>query len=160
MISRNNMQKLLAVCVLLAWVFAAGTTQKAGATQKNIDQMKAEADKAEGGHQAKLCAEVAQQLVPVADQQFTQGNVEEAQKTVQEILNYAAKARDASIKSRGKMKETEIVLRATQRKLEAVKRTISAEDRPPLDAVEKKLEQFRQDILNEMFAPPKKKGSQ
>ena len=121
--------------------------------------MKAEADRAEGSHQAKLCAELAQQLVPIADHQFTEGNVAEAQKTVQEILTYANKARDAAITSRGRMKETEISLRTTQRKLEALKRTLSAEDRPPLDEVEKKLEQFRQDILNEMFAPPKKKGS-
>ncbi len=121
--------------------------------------MKAEADRAEGGHQAKLCAEVAQQLVAFADQQFTEGNVAEAQKVVQDILTYAGKARDASIKSLSRMKETEISLRTTQRKLEAVKRTLSAEDRPPLDEVEKKLEQFRQDILNEMFAPPRKKGS-
>src|SRR5437588_5244619 len=109
--TRNNMQKLVAACVLLMWV-VAGITQQAGAVQKNIDQMKAEADRAEGGHQAKLYAELAQQLVPIADQQFTQGNVVEAQKTVQEILNYSTRARDASVKSRGKMKETEIILRA------------------------------------------------
>ena len=147
------MQKLVATCVLLTCALAAY------AAQKSIDQMKAEAEKAEGGHQAKLCAELAQLLVPIADQQFTEGNVVEAQKTVQEILSYATKARDVSIKSRNKMKETEIGLRTTQRKLEALKRTLASDDRPPLDAVEKKLEQFRQDILNEMFAPPKKKGS-
>jgi hypothetical protein len=148
----NHMPKLLATCVLLTCVLTA-------TVQRSIDQMKAEADRAEGGHQAKLCADLAQLLVPIADQQFTEGNVLEAQKTVQEILNYATKARDASVKSRSRMKETEITLRTTQRKLEALKRTLAADDRPPLDAVEKKLEQFRQDILNEMFAPPKKKGS-
>jgi hypothetical protein len=147
------MRKLVATCLLLSCAVVAS------AAQRNIDQMKAEADRAEGGHQAKLCAELAQQLVVIADQQFTEGNVVEAQKTVQEILNYATKARDASVKSRSKMKETEITLRTTQRKLQALKRTLAADDRPPLDAVEKKLEQFRQDILNEMFAPPKKKGS-
>ena len=147
------MRTLVGTCVLLTCALAIY------AAQKNIDQMKAEADRAEGGHQAKLCAELAQLLVPIADQQFTEGNVAEAQKTVQEILNYATKARDASINSRSKMKETEITLRTAQRKLEALKRTLAADDRPPLDAVEKKLEQFRQDILNEMFAPPKKKGS-
>ena len=147
------MRTLVGTCVLLTCALAIY------AAQKNLDQMKAEADRAEGGHQAKLCAELAQLLVPIADQQFTEGNVAEAQKTVQEILNYATKARDASINSRSKMKETEITLRTAQRKLEALKRTLAADDRPPLDAVEKKLEQFRQDILNEMFAPPKKKGS-
>jgi hypothetical protein len=148
------MLKPLAICVFL--LLAAVTF----AAQRSIDQMKAEAEKAEGGHQAKLCAELAEQLVSIANQQFTEGNVEQAQNTVQDILKYASKARDASINSRGKMKETEIILRTTQRKLEAVKRTLAADDRPPLDDVEKKLEQFRQDILNEMFAPPRKKGSQ
>ena len=117
------MQKLVATCVLLTCALAAY------AAQKSIDQMKAEAEKAEGGHQAKLCAELAQLLVPIADQQFTEGNVVEAQKTVQEILSYATKARDVSIKSRNKMKETEIGLRTTQRKLEALKRTLAADDR-------------------------------
>jgi len=147
------MRKFIAIFIFLTCALNFGVAQR------SIDQMKAEADRAEGGHQAKLCAEVAEKLVPIADQQFTEGNVSEAQKLVQEILTYANQARDAAVKSRSKMKETEISLRATQRKLEAVKRTISAEDRPPLDEVEKKLEQFRQDILNEMFAPPKKKGS-
>src|SRR5437588_8298545 len=111
------MLKHIAICVFLACALSVG------AAQRSIDQMKAEADRAEGGHQAKLCAELAQLLVPIADQQFTEGNVAEAQKTVQEILNYATKARDASINSRSKMKETEITLRTAQRKLEALKCT-------------------------------------
>ena len=151
--TRNTMRKVVAICILLTLAVAA-----AGA-QRSIDQMKAEADKAEGGHQARLCAEVARQLVPIADQQFTEAHVEQAQTTVQEILKYASKARDASINSHGKMKETEIILRETQRKLQELRRTLSVDDRPALEEVEKKLEQFRQDILNEMFAPPRKKGN-
>ena len=58
--------------------------------------------------------------------------------------------------SHGKMKETEIILRETQRRVEAVKRTLAAEDRPPLDQVEKKIEQYRQDLLDEMFGSKKK----
>ena len=147
------MRKLIATCILFTFAIAAV------AAQRSIDQMKVEADKAEGGRQAKLCAELARQLVPVADQQFTETHVEQAQNTVQEILKYASKARDASINSHGKMKETEIILRETQRKLQELRRTLSVDDRQPLEEVGKKLEQFRQDILNEMFAPPKKKES-
>ena len=126
-------------------------------TQRNIEQMKDAAERASGGHQARLYAELAESLVGVADQQFTSGNSPQAQATVQEVLQYAARARDVSIQSHGKMKETEITLRQTQRHLEGVKRTLAASDRPALEAVEKKIEQFRQDILNEMFAPEKKK---
>jgi hypothetical protein len=127
------------------------------AGQRNLETLKIEADHAEGGHQAKLCAQVAQQLVSVVDQQFTQGNSEQAQATVREVLKYAQKARDAAVKSRDQMKQTEIRLRSTQRQLEGLKRTLALEDRPPLDDVEKKIEQFRQDLLDAMFSKRKEK---
>ena len=124
---------------------------------KPIDQLKAEAEKADSGQQAKLYAEVAERLVEVADQQFTNGNAINGHATVQEILQYATKAHDSAISTRKKMKETEIHLRNTQRLLESLKRTLAAEDRPALEELEKKLAQFRQDILDTMFAPKPKK---
>jgi len=54
-------------------------------------------------------------------------------------------------------KEVEISLRKTQRHLEDVKHTLAAEDRPPVDAVEKKLADLRQELLDAMFAPKPKK---
>ena len=122
---------------------------------KTIDQLKAEAEKADSGQQSKLYAEVAERLVEVADQQFTNGNAINGHSTVQEVLQYATKAHDSAIGTRKKMKETEIHLRNTQRLLESLKRTLAAEDRPALEDVEKKLAQFRQDILDAMFAPKK-----
>ena len=127
--------------------------------QRNIENLKEEADKAQGGHQAKLCSELARDLVGVADQHFTQGNTDQGQATVQDILKYAQKARDAAVKSHSNMKDTEIRLRETQRHLEEVKRTLALDDRPPLDVVEKKIEQFRQDLLDAMFPPRKKEKS-
>src|SRR5437660_6394163 len=126
------------------------------AFQRNIEQMKAAAERASGGNQAKQYAELAKYLVDIADQQFTQGNNEQAHATMRDVANYAAKARDASIQSHGKMKDTEIILRETQRRIEAVKRTLAAEDRPAMDQIEKKSEQLRQDLLDEMFGPKKK----
>lgn len=129
----------------------------AHAWQKNIESLKQEADRAQGGHQAKVASEVAEDLVTVADQQFTAGSNELAQSTVQDILKYAQMARDAAVKSHDHLKQTEIRLRSTQRHLEALKRTLTVEDRPPLDAVEKKIEDFRQDLLDAMFSSKKKK---
>jgi len=144
------MQKLVSILVLLA------VSALPLAAQRSIDGLKEEADKAEGGHQARLCSELAEMLVGVADQQFTSGNSDQGQATVQDILKYAQKARDAAIKSHDKLKETEIRLRETQRRLESLKRTLALEDRPPLDDVEKKIEQFRQDLLDTMFGSKKK----
>lgn len=138
----------------LAFLLVAGVR----AEQKSIDQLKAEALKASGGHQAKLNAEIAESLVEVVNEQFNQGESVKGHATVQEILDYAGKAHDGALSSNSNRKEVEIHLRNTQRSLENVKRTLAAEDRPALDAVEKKLEQFRQDLLDAMWAPKKKES--
>ncbi len=127
-----------------------------GKDQKTLEQLRAEAEKASGGHQAMLYAELADRLVEQADHQFTQGESVKGQATVQEILDVATKARDGGVRSRRKLKETEIHLRQTQRHLENVRRTLSAEDRPEVEAVEKQLSDFRQELLNAMFSPKEK----
>jgi hypothetical protein len=138
--------------ILLLLLLGAG----ASASQKDVNTLKAEAEKTTGGQQAKLYAELADRLVDVVDQQFTQDNSVQGQATVQEVLQYASKAHDIALSSRDHRKEVEILLRQTQRHLESVKRTLAAEDRPPLDEVEKKLAEFRQELLDAMFAPKKK----
>lgn len=125
---------------------------------KSLEQLKAEAAKSHGGHRAQLYSELALQTVDVADQQFTQGKSVEAQKTVQDILDYATQAHEASIEKHKKMKEVEIHLRETQRQLENLRRTLAADDRPPLEDVEKKISDFRQDLLNAMFGSPRKEN--
>jgi hypothetical protein len=127
-----------------------------GKDQKTLDQLRAEAEKASGGHQAMLYAELADRLVDQADQQFIKGESVKGQATVQEILDVATRARDGGMRSRRKLKETEIHLRQTQRHLENVRRTLSAEDRPEVESVEKKLADFRQELLNAMFSPKEK----
>ena len=138
--------------VLLAFIVMASA-----AGQKTLEQLKSAAENAKGGQQAKLYAELAEQLVNVADQQFNQGDSAAGQATVREILQDATKAHDGAIATRDNRKEVEILLRQTQRSLENLKRTLAADDRPPLDEVENKLAQFRQDLLDSMFAPNHKK---
>lgn len=127
------------------------------AAQKTVDQLRAEAEKAKGGAQAKLYSELAERLVDVANQQFDQGKSVEGQATVQEILQDSVKAHDAAVSSQDKRKEVEIHLRETQRRLENLKRTLAAVDRPAVDQVEKKLAELRQDLLDAMFSPKHKK---
>lgn len=126
------------------------------AEDKTVDQLKAEAEHAEPGQQGRLYAEIADRLVAVADKQFTDGESVKGHATVQELLDYATKAHDLAIKTRKKMKETEKDLRQCRRRLENMRRTLAAEDRPAIEAVEKQLEQITEDLLESMFAPPKK----
>jgi hypothetical protein len=146
------MRKLISVLILLLLALPAT------AEDKTLDQLKAEAERADSGQQAKLCAEVAERLVSVADKQFTDGESVKGHATVQEIQQYAIRARDLAIKTRKKMKETEIHLRRCRHALENMRRTLAAEDRPAVEAVEKKLEQLSEEVLEAMFAPPRKEN--
>lgn len=142
---------------LLYIVIVVSLSLSALAEKKTVDQLKAEAEKSNGGHQAELYAELAERLVDVADQQFTAGDSAKGQNTVQDILASATRAHDAAVSSRKKLKQVEIHLREAQRRLENMRRTLAAVDRPPVQDVEKKLADFRQDLLNVMFAPKKRK---
>jgi hypothetical protein len=138
------MRKTIAVSVVLMLALTA---------QRDVAGMREEADHAQGGRLARLASALAKYLVGTAGEQFSQGSTEQGQTTVRDILRYAEMARDAAVKSREYMKQTEIKLRQTQRRLEDVERTLPADDRPPLDAVEKKIQRFRQDLLDAMFSP-------
>ena len=148
------MPKFFSIIILLLLSFAAG------AEQKTVDQLKAEAEHASPDQQGRLYAEIADKLVAVADKQFTDGESVNGHATVQEILQYATKAHDLVIESRKKMKETEKSLRDCHRRLENMKRTLAAEDRPKVEAVEKQLEKLTEEVLESMFAPPGKKKEQ
>jgi stress-induced morphogen len=128
----------------------------AAAEEKTVEQLKADAEHAEPGQQGRLYAEIAEKLVAIADKQFTDAESIKGHATVQEILRYATKAHDLAIETRKKMKETEKTLRECHRRLENMKRTLAAEDRPDVEAVEKQLEKLTEEVLESMFAPPKK----
>jgi hypothetical protein len=144
------MRNLVPIVMLLLLALAAS------AEDKTVEQLKAEAEHAEPGQQGRLYAEIADRLVAVADKQFTDGESVKGHATVQEILDYATKSHDLAIQTRKKMKETEKALRQCRRRLENMRRTLAAEDRPSVEEVEKRLEQFTEEILEAMFAPPKK----
>jgi polyhydroxyalkanoate synthesis regulator phasin len=145
------MPKFFSIIILLALALFAS------AEQKTVDQLKAEAERASSDQKGRLYAEIADELVAVADKQFTDGESVKGHAIVQEILEYATKAHDLVIESRKKMKETEKSLRACHRHLENMKRTLAAEDRPKVEAVEKQVAKLTEDVLESMFAPPDKK---
>ena len=149
------MRKILPIVVVVLLAFAAY-----GGDEKTVDQLKAEAEHAEAGQQGRLYAEIADRLVSVADKQFTDGESVKGHATVQEILQYAAKAHDLAIQTRKKMKETEKSLRQCRRRLENMRRTLAAEDRPAVEAIEKQLEKLTEEVLESMFAPPNPKKDQ
>jgi len=157
----NAMRDTASILVALVLGAAVSAAQNASAPPaaspgpSDIEKI----EKAPRGQQGKLYAELAERLVNMANQQFTEGKSTEAQATVQEVLQCSIKAHDLALSTKKNRKEIEISLRETQRHLEDMKHTLAAEDRPPVDAVEKKLGDLRQELLDALFGPnPKKEG--
>ena len=118
----------------------------------SIDVLKAKAQQAQDGERGRLYAEVARELVEVADRHYIDGDVDKAEHTVREIVDYASKARESLRGSKRKLKETEILLRKSQRRLEDMRRTLAASDQPKVQEAIGKLELIRRELLDQMFS--------
>ncbi len=140
----SGITRLALSLVLTATLFAA--------PPPTLDALKAKAEQTRGGDQGRLYAEVARELVEVADHQYIDGDVEKAENSVKDIVSYAGKARESLRGSKRKIKETEILLRKTQRRLDDVRRTLAASDQPKVQDAVAKLEVIRRELLDQMFS--------
>ncbi|MFI5116739.1 MAG: hypothetical protein ACHP8B_08570 [Terriglobales bacterium] len=128
-------------------------TSVALAANEFLPALKARADAAHGGEQAKLCLEYAHQLLEDANAGFTNGDVDKAQGEVGEVVEYSRKAAAAASSSGKHVKHTEIELRKLSKRMHDIAETLSVEDRPPLKKGVNDIEQIRSDLLAKMFGP-------
>ncbi len=142
------MRRTITIIVIVAFVAVAAVAKK---QEEPIEQLKARADRSTAGEKAKLCADVAHRQIDAADQDFTAGNNQKAPTDVQDSLDYAVKASDAATSSGKRLKDTEISLRKLSERMEAVRRSLAFEDRPPLQAAIDRIQQLRTDLLAKMF---------
>ena len=128
-------------------------TSLALAASEPLPALKARADAAHGGEQAKLCLEYAHRILEDANALFTNGDVDRAQREIDEVVEYGRKAADAASSSGKHLKQTEIDLRKLSKRLHDIAATLAVEDRPPLQKAVEDLEQVRSDLLARMFGP-------
>ena len=121
-----------------------------------IEAMKANAEKKSSADRARAYADIARELVEVANQQFTDGEVDNAQASVKEAVAYSEKSAIAAQEKGKKIKNTEITLRETARRIDEVRRTVAADDQPPLAAAVVRIEELRRELLAHMFGNEKK----
>jgi hypothetical protein len=128
-------------------------TSLALAGNESASELKARADGAHGGEQAKLCMEYARRQLEDANALFTDGQVDKAQSEVQEVVDYARKGADAASSSGKQLKETEIKLRKVAERMHDVGESLAFEDRPPVRQAVDAIEQIRTDLLVRMWGP-------
>ncbi len=123
------------------------------ALAQTLPALKARADAAKGGEQAKLCLEYAHRLLEDANALFTNGDVDKAQGEISEVVEYGRKAADAASTSGKHVKQTEIDLRKLGKRMHDIAATLSVDDRPPLKKAVEDIEEIRTDLLVRMFGP-------
>jgi len=123
------------------------------AATESLPALKARADAAHGGEQAKLCLEYAHRILEDTNALFTNGDVDKAQREVSEVVEYGRKAAEVASSSGKHLKQTEIDLRKLSKRLHDIAETLAVEDRPPLLKAVEDLEQIRSDLLARMFGP-------
>jgi hypothetical protein len=128
-------------------------TSLALAANEALSNLKARADAAQGGEQVKLCLEYAHRLLEDANALFTNGDVENAQSEISEVVEYGRKAANAASTSGKHVKQTEIDLRKLGKRMHDIAATLSVDDRPPLKKAGEDIEEIRTDLLVRMFGP-------
>ncbi len=141
------MRKALAIPLLLLLTASAGW---AASDEEPIEKLIARAD-VRSDNQAEHCADVARREVEVANQRYTNGDVQKAVEAVNMAVTYTQKALDAAKRTHKRLKETDLTLRRTSRRLSDVGQTLTFEDKPVVKEAVEKIEQARSQILTLMF---------
>ena len=124
-----------------------------------LEALKARAESARTQDQGPLFAAIARREVAEADRFYTEGDIAKAKQAVDDVVAYASRASEAAQKSGKHLKDTELSLRQTGRRLDDVRKTLSFEDRPYVEAAVKQVERLRQELLERMFGPQSKGSS-
>jgi hypothetical protein len=126
------------------------------AKDKTVDELKSRFESARIEDRPELGIRIAQQQLRNADKFYRDGNVDQANAAVLDIVTYSEKARDAAAQTKKRLKNVEIDVRKMADKLRDIKRTLSFDDQPPVEQAVRRLEDVRTTLLKEMFAKDKK----
>ena len=122
----------------------------------HIEELKAKAEHKGEADRGRIYADIAHELVELANNQFTNGDAEKGQASIKDAVTYAEKAAASAEEKGHKIKNAEITLRETARRIDEVRRTLSIDDQPPLKEAVERLETLRKELLKKMFGEDKK----
>src|SRR6202795_5086347 len=128
----------------------------AAAKDETVDELKARFESAHPEDRPTLGIRIAQHQLRNADNLYRNGNIDQANAAVDDIVTYSEKARDAATQTKKHLKNVEIDVRKMAEKLRDIKRTLAFDDQGPIDQAIRHLEDVRTTLLKEMFAADKK----
>lgn len=140
------MKKILIIALTLFSVIAVAADK-----QESIESLKARAEQAPPKEQVDLFTRIAEHQLEALDRDYSGGNIPQARAALADVQSYGVKAAQTSVQTGKRMKKTEIALRKIAGRLEAIRKTLEVDDRPPVAAATQKLENARSELLNSMF---------
>jgi len=142
--------------IISAVFLLAATGLALAAKELSLQELKAKADAAPLEDRPQLYVEIAQLQLTAAIDNYKAGKAEEARAAVDDVVFYAGKARDASIKTGKRLKNTEISVRKMAAKLRDLRHTLNFDDQPPVQTAADQLESMRSELLAHMFSKGKR----
>lgn len=139
---------ILALCLAL-------TATSLASKEPSLEDLIARANSAPPKEQAGLYVEIAERQLKSADELYVAGKVEDARKSVADVVTYSEKAHDAAIQSGKKVKSVEMAVRKMSHKLTDLKRTLNFEDQEPVAQAAEQLQKLADDLLTYMFGKTK-----
>jgi hypothetical protein len=96
-------------------------------------------------------ADLVRELVEQFNNQMNASELQPAQMTLDEIGTYSDKAREAAKNSHHRLKQAELILHKSARRLADIAQALAVENRQAIDVVVNKIEAADDDILNQVF---------
>jgi hypothetical protein len=137
----------------LHWTFPTSALSK----EETAEELKAKLSDTAIRDRPKLCVQISELQLADADKLYRAGNSEKAHAAMVDVVAFSELARDYSIQSHHREKESEIAIRKMVHKLTDLKQAVTFVDQKPIEEAIDRLQKVRDDLLMAMFPKVEKK---
>ncbi|MGA9977942.1 MAG: hypothetical protein WBQ08_04850 [Candidatus Sulfotelmatobacter sp.] len=143
--------------VAIAALLAAFPASPLTAKEQTLDELKARVPSTSLGDRPQLCVQIAERQLDDADRLYSEFDSEKANLALTDVVTFSELARDYSIQSHKRQKQTEIAVRKMTRKLNDLKHVVPRDEEAGVQNAIDRLQRVRDDLLLAMFPKGEKR---
>jgi hypothetical protein len=121
------------------------------AREVTVEELKARLSSASARERPRLCVEIAALQLTAAEKFYANGDDQKGGAALNEVAAFCESARDSSIQSGKRLKQTEIAVRQMARKLTDLKFSLTRDEQSAVQGTLDRLQRVRDDLLAAMF---------
>jgi hypothetical protein len=146
------MRSLVALTICLLWCAAPAVASGAkNADNQKLNELELRAEHAQPQEQCYLFAQVVSQMSQVADRQLASGDDVDAQKTLAGLEQYTARIHQTLGPKNKKLKQSEILVRQTARRVDGMFHQAALEQQDMLQNALHKLNALQAELMQTVF---------